>query len=64
MATSPLPTEAELAKARLLIARSDQANRKSKKPKGTRKGTAVDQENKDPGGEAQVRRKKSVVAVA
>jgi hypothetical protein len=61
-AAALLPTEAELAKARLLIARSDQVKKKSKKSKG--KDTSVDQENKDPSGEDQAKKKKAAIAVS
>ena len=58
------PTEAELARARLLIAHSDQAKKKSKKPKGTSKDTGVDQENTDPSVTGEAKKRKHVVAVA
>ena len=65
MATAA-PTEAELATARLLIARSDQAKKKYKKPKAGSKGTSVDQENADPSvtGVDPPKKKKPAIAVA
>ena len=59
-AASPPPTDADLAKARLLIARSDKA-KKTRKPKGSHKGANLDQENKDPN---EAKRKKAAVTVA
>jgi hypothetical protein len=57
---SPPPTDADLAKARLLIARSDQA-KKTRRSKGSCKGTNQDQENNDPN---DTKRKKPALTVA
>lgn len=57
-AASPPPTDADLAKARLLIARSDKA-KKTRKPKG--KGANLDQENNDPN---EAKKKKAAISVA
>jgi hypothetical protein len=45
----------------VLIARSDQVKKKSKKSKG--KDTSVDQENKDLSGKDQAKKKKAAIAV-
>ena len=52
---SPPPTEAELAKARLLVARSDKA-KKTRKSKGNCKGANLDQDSK-------VKKKKTGITV-
>jgi hypothetical protein len=52
----------DLAKARLLIARSDKA-KKTRKSKVNRKDADPDQENKDPN-EDHEKKKKAVVTVA
>ena len=60
-AASP-PSDADLAKARLVIARSDQAKR-TRKSKDNYKDTTQDEENKDPGDEAK-RKRPASIAVA
>ena len=57
---SPLPTDLDLARARLLVAHADQARKKPKGSHNSHKGTkvAADKENEDLG-----MKKKKVISV-